>query len=385
LPAAQHLLVTLVRGRQADCSLRDLLRTNLRLLARKIIDRAGHTGEHYITYTRRDYAGMVLSAMGGGVLTIGTATLKVVVSAAHFAMFVEGFLSGVNYALSFVLMQFLGFTLATKQPSMTAATLAGAIREVGEPGRLDELVTQASRICRSQLAAALGNVSAVTVSALALDWFWMRRHGQHVVSAEKAAGVFASLHPGHSGTVFYAFLTGIVLWLSSLAAGWIENFTVYHRLPQAIAEHRAGRVVGTGVTRWAADRFAHHISGVGGSVALGFMLAMVPIFGKFLGLPLDVRHVTLSTGTLALAACAVGRPGAIMDLILPAAGGIGIIFLLNLGVSFALALAVAMRAREVPVRDRLRLVSALLRRFLTHPGEFLLPPKAGAVAPIHHH
>src|SRR5206468_3287796 len=45
--AAQWLLVDLVWGRQADRSLRILLRTNLHLLARKIIDRAGKTGEHY--------------------------------------------------------------------------------------------------------------------------------------------------------------------------------------------------------------------------------------------------------------------------------------------------------------------------------------------------
>ena len=37
-------------------------------------------------------------------------------------------------------MQLLGFTLATKQPSMTAAALAGTIRERAGPGRLDELV-----------------------------------------------------------------------------------------------------------------------------------------------------------------------------------------------------------------------------------------------------
>ena len=47
----------------------------------------------------------------------------------------------------------------------------------------------------------------------------------------------------------------------------------------------------------------------------------------------------------------------------------GIIFVLNLSVSFTLALAVALRARAVPVRDWLRLPPALLRRFLRRPGE----------------
>jgi site-specific recombinase len=258
---------------------------------------------------------------------------------------------------------------------MTAATLAGSIRATGEPGRLDELVTQVARICRSQLAAAAGNVGAVTVGAVALDRIWRWRFGHPVITVEKASTVFASLHPLHSGTVLFAAATGVILWLSSLAAGSVENFAVYHRLPQAIAEHRAGRLVGSRLTRWAGERFARNVSGVGGSVALGFMLGMFPVVAKFVGLPLDVRHVTLSTGTLALAVCALGQPALHGHGLLAAAGGIGIIFALNLGVSFTLALAVALRARAVPARDSLRLAGALLRRFLRRPGEFLLPPR----------
>jgi site-specific recombinase len=373
--AVQDLLATLVWGRQADRSLRILLRTNLHLLARKIIDRAGQTGEHYITSTRRDYAGMLLSAAGGGLLTTGTALVKVAVTVGHFAPFVEGFLSSANFALSFVLMQLLGLTLATKQPSMTAATLAGSIRATGEAGQLDELVTQVARICRSQLAAALGNVSAVTVGALALDRWWRWRFGHPVISAEKASSVFASLHPLHSGTVFFAALTGVILWLSSVAAGSIENFAVYHRLPQAIAEHWSARLLSARFTRAAAGWFARHVSGLGGSLALGAMLGMTPVVGKFLGLPLDVRHVTLSTGTLVLAGSAVGQGALPSSAALAAAGGIAIIFAANLGVSFTLALAVALRARAVPLRDSLRLGGALVRHLLRRPGDFVLPPR----------
>jgi hypothetical protein len=41
---------------------------------------------------------------------------------------VIGVLAGLNYAVSFVLIQSCHFVLATKQPSMTAATCAGIIR-----------------------------------------------------------------------------------------------------------------------------------------------------------------------------------------------------------------------------------------------------------------
>jgi site-specific recombinase len=331
---------------------------------------------------------MLASAAGGGVLTCGTAALKIAISAQNFPLFVEGFLAGCNYALSFVVMQFLGFTLATKQPSMTAATLAGVFRgtkaESDPRVRTDALVTQIARICRSQLAAAMGNISTVAIAAFGLDMLWRRRYARPFLSVEKADAVMQSFNPIGSLTIWYAMLTGIILWLSSLAAGWIENWSVYRRLPQAIAEHRMGRVLGEGTMQRLSVIFARNISGVGGSVALGFMLGMAPVVGRFFGLPIDVRHVTLSSGTLVLAVAAHGPELLRETPFLLAFAGIWVIFACNLGVSFILALTVALRAREVTAEGRARLVAALIGRFLRSPREFLLPPRAGADAPGSH-
>jgi len=54
---------------------------------------------------------------------------------AHLPLFVEGFLIGTDYAVTFVLLQIFHFALATKQPSMTAAALAGIIRSNRGEGR----------------------------------------------------------------------------------------------------------------------------------------------------------------------------------------------------------------------------------------------------------
>jgi site-specific recombinase len=388
--AGFRLLLELARARVSDRSLRALLRSNMHLLARKLIERAGKTGEHYITSGRREYFQMIASAGGGGVLTLGTLTLKIQIALAHFAPFAEGVISGANYGLSFILIQLFGFTLATKQPSMTGATLASSLQANTSAQRMDQLVTQVARTCRSQLAAAMGNVSAVSIAAITLDLIWRMRGGEPFMHADKAAGVVASLHPWKSGTIWFAFLTGIILWLSSLAGGWFENFCVYHRVPQAIAEHRYGRVLGRRFLRWLSEFFARNASGYGGSIALGMMLGMTPVLGKFFGLPLDVRHVTLSTGTLALALVRDGWAGLHRPEALWAMAGIAVIFTLNLSTSFMLALTVALRAREVPRRDRMALFANIFRRFFRSPREFLLPPRKGtpeaaahAVHPAH--
>jgi site-specific recombinase len=370
---AVRLCAGLVEDRVRDRSLGNLARTSLHLLARKIIERAGQTGEHYITTTRAEYRAMLVSAAGGGVLTAGTAALKFALGSLHTAPFVEGVLAWANYAGSFLLMQALGLTLATKQPSMTAAALAHTLRETAGHAELDDLVTLIARITRSQIAAAVGNIGLVVPSAIALDAAVRATTGAPLLDAEKAAYVIESLHPFASGALWYAALTGALLWASSIAAGWVENWAVYRRLPEAIAHHRIGRLIGRRATEWASRVFVRNVSGVGGNVTLGFLLGMTPIFGKFLGLPLDVRHVTLSAGSLVFAVLALGA-AAPTGGILAAALGVLAIGALNFGVSFVLALLVALRAREVDRSDRLRLMRTVVTRFFASPRQFLFPP-----------
>ena len=56
--------------------------------------------------------------------------------------------------------------------------------------------------------------------------------------------------------------------------------------------------------------------------------------GEFLGIPLDVRHVTLNTGTLALAAASFGHDWLYRGWFFRTLYGIAVTFALNLGVSF---------------------------------------------------
>jgi site-specific recombinase len=373
------------RGLVGGRSFTQLLGDNLRLLARKVIERAGRTGEHYVTSSRREYWTMLASAAGGGVVTCGTAAAKFFVKWGHFAPFVDGFLSSLVYAGSFVIMQLVGFTLATKQPSMTAAALAGTIRDRAGPGRLDELVPLIARIARSQFAAAVGNVSAVIVTALIFDALWQRSTGEPFLDAATSTTTVASFHPLGSGTIPFAALTGVLLWLSSLAAGWFENWIVYRRVPEAIEHHRFGKRIGRARMARIARFLEREAAGFGGSVALGFLLGMLPVFARFFGLPLDVRHITLSTGSLTLAMSSVGIHGVGWAAFLAAVAGIAIIGLCNFGVSFVLALVVALRARDVPRGERKTLPGAVLRRFVRRPAEFFYPPRdAGPPAATTH-
>ncbi len=382
--AIRAVIAAVGRGLVAGRSFTQLMSDNLRLLARKVIERAGRTGEHYVTSSKREYWKMMTSAMGGGVLTCGTAAAKFLVKWGHWPLFVDGALSSIVYAGSFLVMQLLGFTLATKQPSMTAASLAGTIRgAAGDQHRLDELVALIARIARSQFAAAFGNVAAVIVTAKLFDYLFARAAGHPFLDDETAKATIASFDPLGSGTVLFAAFTGVLLWTSSLVAGWFENWVVYRRLPEAIEHHRFGKRLGKPRMAKLARWLEHEAAGFGGSIALGVLLGMAPVFAKFFGLPLDVRHITLSTGSLTLSLSSIGVAAVGWGAVISAAFGIAIIGLLNFGVSFALALVVALRARDVPRGERRMLPGAVMRRFFTKPLEFFYPPREASAKSAH--
>jgi site-specific recombinase len=370
----QAFAAALVRQSAVQASFSGLVHSTTRRLARKVVEHTGQTGEHYIANTRAEWVGTFWSAAGGGVLTAFTAALKYDIAAAAVAPMIAGLAFAGNYTASFVVMQFAGFTLASKQPAMTAASLAGALED-RLPGRA--MVDLVAGIARSQVMATLGNVLWTIPAAVLLGLIWWKLTGRPPLDPATAAHSLQGLHPLRSWTLPFAALTGVFLWMSSLAAGWAANWSAFRCLPQALAGHRrliywlgpdgaatAGRVV------------ERHLGGVCGTIALGFLLGFMPMVFAFAGLPVEVRHVTLSAASLALCvAHGLATPGT-----MPWAGlawgmaGIAGIGLLNFSVSFLLALRTAIDARDVDRKGREGLRRMLWRAFRDNPWHFIGPP-----------
>ncbi len=125
--------------------------------------------------------------------------------------------------------------------------------------------------------------------------------------------------------------------------------------------------------RWG-KTWRRHIAAWGANISLGIMLGMVPALGYFIGLPLEVRHVTLSTGLLFTACGSLEGEWYSATWFALAVSGIISMFVLNLSVSFALSLWTALRALEVPAGDVRELLRRLAWRMVTRPFDFILPP-----------
>ncbi|MBB5203523.1 site-specific recombinase [Inhella inkyongensis] len=381
--AGSALLHRLLECGAEQRGIRPLLARHSALLARLIAERHAETGEHYISRDRGEYWEMLRRAAGGGLVIAGTTFIKFAIGALALSAFWSGFWAGANYAASFVLVMLLHWTVATKQPAMTAPALADSLGQLGPSGNeaqrqqaLSAFVDKVAALIRTQMAGILGNVALCAPVVLAAQGLSQLLFGAPLVGEAPAHYALHSLQLWGPSLLFAAF-TGVLLFASSLIAGWAENAFVLHRMDSALEWNpRLRRVLGPErCARWAAW-WRSHVSGVVANVSLGFLLGLTPALAGFVGLGLEVRHVTLATGQLAAALGALGLPllhTTEFWLALLCIAGIG---LLNVGVSFALAFHVALRSRGIRLRDRRELMQALRQRVRAAPLSFLCPPRA---------
>ena len=375
---AARLLSRLVVVGQERRSLRALMASNFSLLAAKVAERSAETGEHYITRDAAAYRAMVAKAAGGGALMAVTTLIKFGLYALALSAFWGGFLAGVNYAISFVLIQLLHFTVATKQPAMTAPAMAAKLKELGSSNAIEAFVDEITHLVRSQVAAVLGNVLAVFPAVLLLALAIPLLTGGPAISHAQAEHVIDSLHL-LGPSLFFAAFTGVLLFASSIIAGWTENWFVLHRLDSALQYNpRITRWLGAErAGRWA--RFLRdNLSGFAANISLGFMLGLVPAFAGFFGLGLDVRHVTLSTGQMAAASASLGLGVLHLPAFWWAMASLPLLGALNVTVSFYLAFSLALRAQNVSGVDRSRIYAALRARLRKAPLSFFVPSRQAA-------
>lgn len=370
------LLKAFVEADNKRNNLREHFAKNTELLAREVTEHSGRTGEHYITASRAEYKAMLTSALGAGLIVPFMALIKLGMHELHPAPLIQGLLFGLNYALGFMLIHVLHFTVATKQPAMTASRIAAALDHPPgakpDVGRMVELIV---RVIRSQFIAVVGNVALAFPLAYVLATSLYLSAGSHVMTPDTAQGTLHSLDPLASLALFHAAIAGVWLFMSGLIAGYHDNVAIYNRIPERI---RQLKWLERSIGKTRLGQLANYIEGNLGSLAgnfwFGMLLGLTATVGVNLGLPIDIRHITFSAANLATATVS-------LDQHIPwqtfawCAAGVALVGIVNLTVSFSLALLVALKARRVRFRYAKPLASALWRRFLATPLDFIRPPR----------
>ena len=107
-----------------------------------------------------------------------------------------------------------------------------------------------------------------------------------------------------------------------------------------------------------------------GNFFFGMLLGMTGYFGYLLNLPLDIRHVAFSSANIGYAAASgnIGFVSFAFNLI-----GVLLIGLVNLMVSFALALLVALRARDTHIDSVPKLLKNTWQQIKANPLNLFFP------------
>ena len=373
--ATAGLLADLVQVGIEGRSVRALIASSSQLTAAKVAERSAESGEHYITRNLAEYKDMLGKAAGGGAVLGFTTWAKFGLYSLGLSAFWGGFAAGLNYAISFVVIMLLHWTVATKQPAVTAPAMVAKLRDIKQVGAVRRFVDEMANLIRSQIAAILGNIGLVIPMVLLISSVLWFSTGTAMINDDKALHTLQAHHL-LGPTALFAALTGVLLFASSIIAGWVENWFVFHRLDSAMAHN-------PGFTRWLgqarAARWAsaarQNISGLAANVSLGLMLGLVPAFAQFFGIGLDVRHVTLSAGQVAASAFALGLDVLRLPDFWWAVAGVLVVGPINLTVSFYLAFQLALRAQAISTGNRALIRAALWRRVRVAPLSFLLPPR----------
>lgn len=371
--ATAQLLAHLVQVGRESRSIRALVATSTQLTAARVAERSAETGEHYITRTWPEYRAMLARAAGGGAVLGFTTWFKFLLGGLALSAFWGGVVAGLNYAAAFVLIQLLHFTVATKQPAMTAPAMVARLKELHSRESVLRFVDEVAHLFRSQVAAIAGNLLAVAPMVLLIStalWWWT---GAPMLTPEKAQYVIDAHHV-LGPTLLFAVGTGVLLFASSIVAGWVENWFVLHKLDTAIEHHPSftRRLRPDRARRWG-HALRQNISGLTANISLGLMLGVVPAVAGFFGIASDVRHVTLVMGQMMAAVATLGwsvfTEGGFWAAVLATA----LVGPINLAVSFYLAFRLALKAQGVSEVNRQRIQAAIRHRLRRAPWSFLWP------------
>ena len=373
-----ELAIKLIKYNCQKTNVRKLINESTQLLSYEITQHTAKTGEHYITESKTEYFKMLYAALGGGLIVGFLCIFKLLLSKLETSDFGHAFFYSLNYSFGFIVIYLLGFTLATKQPAMTAAALITALEDglkknsISADEKHKSFAKLFARLFRSQFIAFVGNVAmAFPVSLLGI---WLIDITFHYNIAEvKWNKLLVDLSPIHSMAIFHAAIAGFFLFLSGIISGSISNRDKHFEVKYRIEEHPWLKMTfGKERTKKIANWYDKKWSGVISNFWFGVFLGSTASVGLFLGLNLDIRHITFASGNLAL-----GLYGANYvvsnSMLFWGIFGIGIIGLVNFLVSFGLSLGLAFRSRNIPLTELRPIFSSIKRRFLSKPMSFFFP------------
>jgi site-specific recombinase len=373
---AATLLKELVYTQNTKNSIKKHFNSSLEFLSFKVVENTSKSGENYIASTTFEYWKLFRKALGGGIIVAFLCWFKTSIYYLFAPAIWTALLYSLNYAMGFVLIHLLKFTLATKQPAMTASTIAESLSNKGKnPDWLNKTTKLLTRQIRSQFISLVGNAIIAFPVAAAIGFAYFNLTGQNIATITKANTLINELNVLKSPAIFHAAIAGVYLMLSGLVSGYYENFWVYHNFQNRISKNlNLLRIFGQEKLNNYTDFIGRNIGGISGNIFLGFMLGSTANLGRALGLMLDIRHVTFASGNFGIAFSSLNYV-ADKSIIINSVIGIIIIGVINVLVSFGLSITIALLSRGTNFSEIKLLLKQLIRQFIFNGRGFFYPTR----------
>ncbi|MEG1589630.1 recombinase [Chryseobacterium sp.] len=370
---SKQLIFNILSYKSHKNNISDLINDSTRLISHLITNHTAETGSHYITSSRKQYMKMFYKASGGGIIVGALCILKMLYGFMPGSDFFHAFLYSLNYAMGFVMIYLMGFTLATKQPAMTAATMTKVLSEQeSTKNNYTEFADLVSKLFRSQFIAFVGNVLLSFPIALliiyGLDVFFSQN-----LAVEKSDKLLKDLNPFESKAILHACIAGFYLFISGIISGNIGNNSVFYQIPDRIAKNLPiKRMFGARFAKSLSKYYAKNWAGIVSNFWFGVFLGATAPIGLFFGLDLDIRHITFAAGNFAIGL--YGKDFSVESSVFWISFiTVFVIGFFNFLVSFSLSMFLAFRSRKMNFGEVREIYRAIFRYFVRNPLKFFLP------------
>jgi len=367
------LFLSILSFKSRKNNISDLLSDSTRLISHLITTHTSEVGTHYITSSKKDYYKMFRKAAGGGVIVGILCVLKLLYSYQHGSDFSHAVIYSFNYAMGFVMIYLLNFTLATKQPAMTASTMARLLSKENENEKnYTEFAHLVSKMVRSQFIAFVGNVlfcfPIACLVVYGLDVIFA-----HNIAEAKASKLLLDLDPFRSKAIFHACIAGFFLFISGIIAGNVTNTGIFYHISKRIAKNPfLNYFFGEKISIKISNYYSKNWGGIVSNFWFGIFMGITAPIGIFLGLDLDIRHITFSAGNFAL-----GLYGKEFDISLQtfliSFFTVFLIGFFNFMISFGLSMLLAFRSRKVNMQEIKMIIYEIFKYFKRKPLMFFYP------------
>lgn len=352
-------------------SLLSYVKYHFDLLLLQIVEHTSFKGEKYIASNRTEYKEVFVKSMKAGVVISIFACCKLILDQWGMSNIKSALIFGINYALCFVIVKEIGGIIATKQPAMTASTIAKKIDGNNDLkiDKTSDVIGLVKDVSRTQTMSFLGNVIIVIPCSFILinilDYI-----GFSLIDEKQIQYLEKAIDPTNWKNIYYAAIAGLLLSFSGLVAGFVDNRVRFSRLQQRLETSKLmSNLFNSAKTILYSDKISKNLGAHIGNISLGLLLGMAFLVEAYLGLPFDIRHIAFSGSYLGVL---IGSYSLSISGFLFLFLGVGLIGFTNFIISFSLTLFITFKTRGITFQEFVTISNKLLVDFVKDPVSYFL-------------